>query len=153
MRLALYQPDIPQNAGTLLRLGACLGVAVDLIEPCGFIFDDQRLRRSAMDYLAHAEIVRHSSWREFEAGLGTARLVLLSAHAPTAYTEFSFRDSDVLLVGQESAGVPDEVRARADAALRIPLRPGLRSINVALAAAMVIGEAMRQTEQFPETKP
>ena len=153
MRLALYQPDIAQNAGTLLRLGACLGVAVDIIEPCGFIFDDQRLRRSAMDYLAHAEIARHSSWREFLPRLAGARLVLLSAHAPTAYTDFLFQRSDVLLVGQESAGVPEEVRARADAALCIPLRPGLRSINVALAAAMVIGEAMRKTDQFPGPMP
>lgn len=145
MRLALYQPDIPQNAGTLLRLGACLGVVVDIIEPCGFIFDDQRLRRSAMDYLGHAQIIRHKSWQDFLSTLGGARLVLLSVRGETVYSDFAFRADDRLLLGQESAGVPDEVRARADASVRIPMRAGLRSINVALAGAMVLGEALRQT--------
>ena len=149
MRLALFQPDIPQNTGTLLRLGACLGVPVDIIEPCGFIFDDQRLRRSAMDYLEHVDMTRHSSWPEFLARHGGARLVLLSAHAAHAYTDFTFHADDILVLGQESAGVPEMVRARADAALHIPLAAGLRSLNVAVAAAMVLGEAMRQTQAFP----
>jgi len=149
MRLALFQPDIPQNTGTLLRLGACLGVPVEIIEPCGFIFDDQRLRRSAMDYLPLVEMTRHSSWAEFLARRGQQRLVLLSARAALAYTDFAFDADDILLLGQESAGVPEPVRQRADAQLRIPLQGGLRSLNVAMAGAMVLGEAMRQTQAFP----
>ncbi len=148
MRIALYQPDIPQNAGAIIRLGACLGVAVDLIEPFGFVWSDSRLRRAGMDYLAHADIARHPSWRAFrEAGHG--RLVLLTRHAALPYTGFAFAAGDVLLLGRESAGVPDEVHAAADARVTVPLRPGLRSMNVATAAAMVLGEALRQTGGFP----
>lgn len=148
MRLALFEPDIPQNTGALLRLGACLGVAVDIIEPCGFLFTDRGLKRAGMDYLAQADYRRHESWAAFEAQR-QGRLLLLSSKASQPYTEFRFAPDDILLLGSESAGVPDSVRDAADARLRIPLKPGLRSLNVALAAAMVLGEALRQTEGFP----
>ena len=144
MRLALYQPDIAQNAGAMLRLAACLGVPVDLIEPCGFVFGDAKLRRAGMDYLEHVDLIRHVSWTAFRPTI-PGRLVLLTTKASIVYTEAAFRPDDTLMVGRESAGVPDEVQAAADLRLRIPMRPGLRSLNVALAAAMVLGEALRQT--------
>lgn len=149
MRLALYQPDIPQNAGALLRLGACLGVPVDIIEPCGFVLGDRRLKRAGMDYLAAAVLVRHPSWESFRAGQ-RGRLVLLTTKAPLAYHRFRFQPDDTLLLGRESAGVPEAVHQAAEARLRIPLAAGMRSLNMALAAAMVLGEALRQTETFPE---
>jgi tRNA (cytidine/uridine-2'-O-)-methyltransferase len=152
MRLALYQPDIPQNAGALLRLGACLGVAVDIIEPCGFVLSDRRLKRAGMDYLAAVELVRHASWADFRADR-PGRLILLTTKGALAYHRFAFRADDILLLGRESAGVPEAVHHAADARLKIPLRPGLRSLNVALAAAMVLGEALRQTGLFPEETP
>jgi tRNA (cytidine/uridine-2'-O-)-methyltransferase len=148
MRLALYEPDIPQNAATLIRLGACLGVAVDIIEPCGFLFSAAGYRRAGMDYLELAEVRRHSSYAAFRAAL-PGRMVLLTTRAALPYTGFAFAEGDTLLLGRESAGVPDEVHDAADARLRIPLRPGLRSLNVALAGAMVLGEALRQTQRFP----
>ena len=144
MRLALYQPDIAQNAGAMLRLAACLGVPVDLIEPCGFVFGDAKLRRAGMDYLEHVDLIRHLSWAAFRPTI-PGRLVLLTTKASIVYTEAAFRPEDTLMVGRESAGVPDEVQEAADLRLRIPMRPGLRSLNVALAAAMVLGEALRQT--------
>lgn len=148
MRIALFQPDIPQNAGALLRLGACMGVPVDIIEPCGFLLSDAGFRRAGLDYANKAEIQRHDSWRSFlETFQG--RIVLLTTKAVTPYTAARFLPDDTLLVGRESAGVPDEVHARADLALRIPMRQGLRSLNVAQACAMVLGEALRQTEGFP----
>jgi tRNA (cytidine/uridine-2'-O-)-methyltransferase len=152
MRLALYQPDIPQNTGTLLRLAACLALPVDIVEPCGFLFDDKRLRRAGMDYLAAVDLRRHRNWAAFEAARG-GRLVLLTTQASQAYTDFAFAADDVLLLGRESAGVPGEVHAAADARLKIPQRPDLRSINVALAGAMVLGEALRQTALFPKLEP
>jgi len=145
MRLALYQPDIPQNTGTMLRLAACLGVAVDLIEPCGFIWDDRRLRRAGMDYLDGVDLTRHESWAAFGRHRRSGRLVLLTTAGDVAYTDFAFRPSDVLLVGRESAGVPPDVHEAADARLVIPMAPGARALNVAVAAAMVLGEARRQT--------
>jgi tRNA (cytidine/uridine-2'-O-)-methyltransferase len=148
MRLALFQPDIPQNCGTLLRLAACLGVAVDIIEPCGFLWNDRLLRRAGMDYLAEVEVTRHASWDAYRDQL-RGRLILLTTKAAHSYSGFSFRADDNLLAGRESAGVPPEVHEAAQERLRIPMRPGLRSINVALAAAMVLGEAMRQTGGFP----
>jgi tRNA (cytidine/uridine-2'-O-)-methyltransferase len=150
MRLVLFQPDIPQNAGTLLRLAACLGVAVDIIEPCGFVLNDRRLRRSGMDYLEGVEMQRHVSWAAYDAESRPGRLVLLSTRAETGYCDFAFAAGDRLLLGRESGGVPEAVHERADARLRIPMRPGLRSINVAVAAAMVLGEALRQTRGFPQ---
>jgi tRNA (cytidine/uridine-2'-O-)-methyltransferase len=148
MRLALFEPDIPQNAGALIRLGACLGVAVDIIEPCGFLFDDARLRRAGMDYVEFAEVVRHTSWDAFLRA-STGRMVLLTTKATQSYIDFCFAPDDVLLLGRESAGVPDHVHAATAARLRIPMREGLRSLNVASAGAMVLGEALRQTEGFP----
>ena len=150
MRLALYEPDIPQNTGTMLRLAACLGVAVDVIGPTGFDMTDRTLRRAGLDYLAHADIARHSSFAEFDAArvLRASRLVLLTTRSRMPYTSFAFRADDTLLLGRESAGVPDPVHQGADARLRIPMRPGLRSLNVAVAAAMVLGEALRQTGGF-----
>ena len=151
MRLALYEPDIPQNAGAMIRMSACLGIAVDVIEPCGFVFSDRRLRRAGMDYLDVARVTRHRSWRDYAAARRNrvGRLVLLTTGAELPYTDFAFRPEDVLMVGRESGGAPAEVHAAADARLRIPLAPGLRSLNVALAAAMVMGEALRQTGGFP----
>jgi len=146
MRLALYQPDIAQNTATVIRLGVCLGVCIDIIEPCGFLFTDKGFRRAGMDYLELATVTRHPSWEAFRPA---GRLVLLTTGAELAYTDFAFHPDDTLLLGRESAGVPDEVHAAADARLRIPMRPGLRSINVALAAAMVLGEALRQTDGLP----
>jgi len=148
MRLALYQPDIPQNCGTLLRLAACLDLAVDIIEPCGFIWDDRRLRRAGMDYLADVALARHASWEAYR-DQAKGRLILLTTRGEQRYSDFSFRRDDNLLVGRESAGAPEDVHKAADQRLRIPMRPGLRSINVALAASMVLGEAMRQTGSFP----
>jgi tRNA (cytidine/uridine-2'-O-)-methyltransferase len=144
MRLVLYQPDIPQNTGTLLRLAACLGLAVDLIEPCGFVLDDRRLRRAGMDYLDAVELTRHRSWAAYCAARPAGRLVLLTTAAATIYTAFAFAPTDRVMVGRETDGVPDAVHAAASARLRIPMAPGLRSINVACAAAMVVGEAGRQ---------
>jgi tRNA (cytidine/uridine-2'-O-)-methyltransferase len=150
MRLALYQPDIPQNAGALIRLGACLGVEIDLIEPLGFIFDDRRLKRVHLDYLEHVKIRRHGSWQRFLEDRQPGRLVLLTRAAELRYTQFRFAPDDILMLGRESAGAPAEVHHRADARIKVPLRPGLRSLNVAIAAAMVLGEALRQTEGFPQ---
>ena len=147
MRLALFQPDIPQNTGTLLRTAACLGLPVDIIEPCGFVFSDKQLRRAGMDYLDRADFVRHSSWQAFcDSDIARqGRLVLLSTRADRPYTEAVFSPSDILMVGQESAGVPDDVFDAADLKINIPMMAGARSLNVAIAAAMVIGEALRQT--------
>ncbi len=151
MRLALYQPDIPQNTGTLLRLAACLGVAVDVIGPTGFDMTDRALRRAGLDYLGHVEIVRHLSFEAFDGARRTAgrRLVLLTTRAGTAHHTFDFGPADTLLMGRESAGVPEHVHQAVDARLRIPMRPGLRSLNVAVAAGLVLGEALRQTGGFP----
>jgi tRNA (cytidine/uridine-2'-O-)-methyltransferase len=148
MRLALFQPDIPQNAGAVLRLGACLGVPVDIIEPCGFVLSDRRLKRAGMDYIAAADIARHESWASF-AATRRGRLVLLTTKGDTAYHHFAFRADDTLLLGRETAGVPDEVHRACDARLRIPLMPGRRSLNLAVAAALALGEALRQTDGLP----
>jgi len=152
--LALYQPDIPQNAGTILRLCACLGVEVHVIEPAGFDISDRALKRAGMDYLAHVHPIRHLGWGEFEAWRGKAgrRLVLLTTRAAKPYAEFIFDQGDVILVGRESAGVPDVVHDAADERLLIPMAPGLRSLNVATAAATVLGEALRQTGTFPSVE-
>lgn len=146
MRLALYQPDIPQNTGTILRTAACLGIGVDLIEPAGFDITDKSLKRAGLDYLAHVEIMRHRSFGDFDAKRRAEgrRLLLLTTRGDRPYTGFAFENRDTLLLGRESAGVPDAVHDNADARLRIPMRPGLRSLNVAVAAAMVLGEALRQ---------
>ncbi len=146
MRLALYQPDIAQNTGTMLRTCACLDVAVDVIGPTGFDMSDRALRRAGMDYLAHVRLERHASWEEFNRQRCATgrRLILLSTHADTPYTRHDFVDDDIIMVGRESAGVPDDVAGLCDVGLRIPVAHGLRSLNVAVAAAMVLGEAVRQ---------
>jgi len=149
MRIALYQPDIPQNTGTILRLAACLGLGVDIVEPCGFVLTDKRLRRAGMDYLDAVDLRRHASWEAYLAAPRAGRRVLLTTRGETVYTDFAFRPDDTLLLGRESAGAPPEVHAAADARLRVPLRAGQRSLNVAVAAAMVAGEALRQTGGFP----
>lgn len=148
MRVALYEPDIPQNTGTIMRMAACLGVAVDLIEPCGFLLSDRHLRRAGMDYLHRLELERHSSWDVFRRVRGQGaegRLVLLTTRADTPYTDFRFLPGDVLMVGRESGGVPQSVHAAVDARVLVPMTPGSRSLNVAVAVAMVLGEALRQT--------
>jgi tRNA (cytidine/uridine-2'-O-)-methyltransferase len=151
MRLALYQPDIPQNTGALMRLAACLGVPLDLIEPTGFLLSDRRLKRAGMDYLDALEMTRHRSWDTFlERRPPKSRLILLTTRGSVAYHRFVFAPDDILLLGRESAGVPDEVHAAADASLRVPMRQSARSLNVALAAAIVLGEALRQTALLPE---
>ena len=151
MHLALFEPDIPGNAGSLIRLGACLGVGVDIIEPCGFLFTDRALKRAGMDYLDDADLVRHASWKDFRAAHRArgGRLLVLTAKAALSYTEFEYAAGDTLLLGRESAGAPQEVHEAADARLRIPLRKGMRSLNVAQAGAMALGEALRQTKGFP----
>jgi tRNA (cytidine/uridine-2'-O-)-methyltransferase len=149
--LALFQPDIPQNTGTILRLAACLGVTVHIIGPTGFELSDRSLKRAGMDYLDHATLVRHTGWTAFdtwrrEAG---ARLILMTTKAETTYTGFAFAPGDVILLGRESAGVPETVHDAADQRLLVPMIAGLRSINVAVTAAMTLGEALRQTDGFP----
>ncbi len=147
MRIALFEPDIPQNTAAIIRLGACLGVAVDIIEPCGFHFSDSGFRRAGMDYVELADVSKHRSWDVFLAAR-RGRIVLMTTRALRSYAGFSFQDTDIILLGRESAGVPEIVHQAADAHLRIPLRRGLRSLNVALTAAMAVGEALRQTGTF-----
>jgi tRNA (cytidine/uridine-2'-O-)-methyltransferase len=150
MRIALYEPDIPQNTGTILRLCACLGAEAHIIEPAGFPVTDRAFRRAGMDYLDQVRLTRHASFADFEAWRRAQRLrlVLLTTAAETSYLDHAYGDDEVLLFGRESAGVPEAVHQAADARLRIPLRAGLRSLNVAMAAAMVAGEALRQTGGF-----
>lgn len=149
--LALYQPDIPQNVGTNLRACACLGVPAHVIHPCGFAFSTRALRRSGMDYLDHVSVTEHVDFAAFQVWAAQAgrRLVLLTTRGETRYTEYGFQAGDVVLLGRESAGVPDTVHQAADARLFIPMAPGMRSFNVAVAGMMVLGEALRQTDAFP----
>jgi len=147
MQIALFQPDIPPNTGTILRLCACLDVTAHIIEPAGFAVSDRAFRRAGMDYLDQVTLIRHDSWETFDkwrraAGL---RLVLFTTKSAVSYLDFHFFPSDILLFGRETVGVPEKVAAAADARLRIPIKPGLRSLNVAIAAAMAVGEALRQT--------
>lgn len=151
MDLALFEPDIPQNAGTLMRLGACLNVRIHLIEPAGFPTSDKTFKRAGMDYLDRVDLMRHISWRAFhewqqESG---QRLILASTKAAKPYFDLEFRPDDIILMGRESKGAPDYVHEAADARVLIPLVPGLRSLNVALAGGMILGEALRQTRGFP----
>ena len=151
MRFALFQPDIPQNTGTILRLAACLGIEAHIIEPAGFPASDRALRRAGMDYLDQVTIVRHASWHAFDAWRNAdgGRLILFTTRAIASYLDHVFCSSDILLFGRESSGVSEQVHQAADARLLIPMRPGLRSLNVAMAAAMAAGEAMRQTREAP----
>ena len=147
MQIALFQPDIPQNTGTILRLCACLDVGAHIIEPAGFPVSDRHFRRAGMDYLDQVTITRHDSWATFEQwrNAGAIRLILFTTKASGSYLDYRYDETDMLLFGRESAGVPDEVAAAADARLVIPIRSGLRSLNVAMAVAMALGEALRQT--------
>lgn len=150
MRLALFEPDIPQNTGSLLRLAACLGVEVDLIEPCGFLLDDRRLKRASLDYAVNLIVRRHSSWTSFLADRSPeTRLILMTTSGPIALHSFVFANDDTILLGRESAGVPEIVHRAASARVAIPLRPPARSLNVALAGAIALSEALRQTGAFP----
>ncbi|WP_294198707.1 tRNA (cytidine(34)-2'-O)-methyltransferase [uncultured Sphingomonas sp.] len=148
MRIALYQPDIAGNVGTLLRLGACLDVAIDLIEPMGFPWSDRALARSGMDYAGQVEVRRHADWAAFLATV-RGRIVLATTTGAVPLPEARFAPGDVLLLGSEGAGVPAAVHDRADLRVRVPMRAGLRSLNVAVAGAMLLGEALRQTEGWP----
>ena len=153
MRLALFEPDIPTNTGTIIRLSACLGIPLDIIEPCGFPFGDSSLRRAGLDYIDRARIGHHLSWDDFLRSLNrSARLVLLTTKATKSYTRFTFQPADVLLFGRESAGAPEHVHERADARIIVPMIQGLRSLNVAVTAGMVLGEALRQTNLLPVTE-
>lgn len=152
MNIALYEPDIPQNTGTLLRAAACLNVAVDIIEPCGFVFSDKHLKRSGMDYLDLVQVVRHADWEAFRAlrqDREGRRLVLLTTQGAAPYAGFAFQPADVLVLGSEGTGAPPHVHEAADARITIPMAPQARSLNIAVAAAMVLGEALRQTGAFP----
>jgi tRNA (cytidine/uridine-2'-O-)-methyltransferase len=146
MRLALYHPEIPQNTGTLMRMCACLGISLDIIHPCGFVWDDRHLRRAGMDYMDMATVQHHTTWEAFYnwAKGANHRVILLDAKAQTPYTEFSFQEGDILLMGQESSGVPEDVFQLIPHRLLIPMVANCRSLNVALSAAMVVGEALRQ---------
>src|SRR6202162_3993357 len=149
MQIALFQPDIPQNTGTILRLCACLDVAAHIIEPAGFPVSDRHFRRSGMDYLDHVTITRHDSWPKFEQWRNEAgyRLILFTTKGASSYLDYRYGADDILLFGRESAGVPDDVVTASDARLVIPIRPGLRSPNVAMAAAMALSEALRPTRR------
>jgi tRNA (cytidine/uridine-2'-O-)-methyltransferase len=149
MQIALFQPDIPPNTGTILRLCACLDVTAHIIEPAGFAVSDRAFRRAGMDYLDQVTLIRHDSWEKFEAWRHQAnyRLLLFTTKGAISYLDFRYRASDILLFGRETVGVPEQVQAAAGARLKIPIKPGLRSLNVAVAAAMALGEALRQTRQ------
>lgn len=147
MRLALYQPEIPQNAGTLMRLSACLGVPMDIIEPCGFIWHDQKLQRAGMDYIELANVQRHVSFESFQQAQ-PQRVVLIDTKAATSFLDFNFEKDDILLLGKESVGMPDEIFEKIPHRVVIPMVEGRRSLNVAVAGAMVLSEALRQTQGF-----
>lgn len=150
MRLALIEPDIPQNTGAILRLAACFGVGVDLIEPCGFLLDDRRVKRVALDYLTHLSVRRHATWEAFLADHDRrSRLILMTTSGSVAHHRFAFAADDTILLGRESAGAPEAVHRAAAARVLIPLRPPARSLNVALAGAIALAEALRQTAGFP----
>ncbi|MCC2113705.1 MAG: tRNA (cytidine(34)-2'-O)-methyltransferase [Hyphomicrobiales bacterium] len=152
MRIALFEPDIPQNAATIIRMAACLDVAVDLIEPAGFLISDKTFRRAGLDYLDRASVARHSSFaacEDWRANAGRPRLVLLTTKGSIRHTDFTFAPDDIVMVGRESAGVPEAVHDRVDARVKIAMKSGLRSLNVAVSAAIVLGEALRQTGRYP----
>ncbi|MDE1915604.1 MAG: tRNA (cytidine(34)-2'-O)-methyltransferase [Sphingomonadales bacterium] len=149
MRIALFEPEIAGNVGAVLRLGACLGAAVDLIEPMGFLWNDRRVRRAAMDYIDHVSITRHAGFEAFRATVGSSRLVLLTTKATRSAYDFTYQPDDILLFGKESAGVPASVAEICHARVRIPMRPQVRSMNLATSAGLALGEALRQTGGLP----
>ena len=150
MRIALYQPDIPQNSGNIFRLGACFGISIDIIEPTGYIFDDKRFRRSSMDYINHIDYKRHLDWETFFdwSKNNSFRLILLTTKSNKKYYDYNFKNNDILIVGRESAGVPKIVHNNVDERITIPMKKGMRSINVSSAVALVVGEACRQLRLF-----
>ena len=150
MRIALYQPDIPQNTGNIFRLGACLGVSVDIIEPTGFIFDDKKFKRSAMDYIDHIDYKRHIDWQHFYdwAQENKFRLILMTTKTKQSFYKFQFQSSDILLFGRESAGVPESIHQIVDHRLTIPMKEEVRSINLSSSVALVLGEGLRQTNSI-----
>lgn len=148
LRLALYEPDIPQNAGTLMRLCACLGVPMDVIEPCGFILSDKNLKRAGMDYLDHLDLTKHNSWQSFREHHAEKRLVLMTTKASESFIDFVFQPGDILMAGRESLGVPEDVHANCAARVKIPMVGAVRSLNVAVASAMILSEALRQTGAY-----
>ena len=149
MRIALYEPEIAGNVGAVLRLGACLGVPIDLIEPLGFHWDDARVRRTAMDYIDHVSITRHANWNQFHATIGPARLVLLTTKSSENAYQFAFRPNDILLFGKESAGVPEYVHTACTGRIRLPMQAEARSMNLAMSAGLAVAEALRQTGGLP----
>lgn len=151
MRLALYQPDIPQNTGTIIRLAACFGIPLDVIEPCGFVFSDSKLRRAGMDYTERAIVERHVSWEVFQASRAPGRLLLVTTQAAGTIDEFAFHPDDIVMLGAESSGVPAPVHEAVDARVRVPMRDGLRSLNVAVCAGIVLWEALRRTGSLPSS--
>ena len=150
MRIALYQPDIPQNSGNILRLGACLGVSIDIIEPAGYVFDDKRFKRSSMDYINHIDYKRHIDWEAFFnwSKKNNFRLILLTTKVDKKYYDYNFKNNDILIFGRESAGVSEIVHSNVDEQITIPMKKGMRSINVSSAVALVAGEACRQLQLF-----
>lgn len=149
IKIALYQPDIPQNVGAMMRLCACLNVGLEVIEPCGFPWDEKKIRQSAMDYFDAANINRHSSWNAFiESHSAPARIILMTTRADMDYIDFKFQPGDILLAGRESSGVPEDIHNAADSRLAIPMQGGLRSLNIVNATSMILGEALRQTNGF-----
>ena len=149
MRIALYQPDMAGNVGAVLRTAACLGIACDIIEPCGFAFSERALKRSGMDYVAQAEILRHADWETFLTSVGSSRIVLMSSKASTALPTFVFQPDDIILMGSESSGAPEVVHTRADARVFIPMAAGFRSLNISVSAGIALAEGLRQTKQCP----
>lgn len=149
MRLALYQPEIPQNTGTLLRLGACLGIPLDIIDPCSFPLSDSRLRRAGMDYLERASLTRYKDWEDFLNSTRSGRIILFTPHASRSFLDFVFEKEDTLLLGRESTGIPPDIAGQLQIHLKIPMLPERRSMNVALAGAIALSEALRQTNLFP----
>lgn len=145
MQLALFQPDIPQNLGTLIRFSACMDICLHIIEPCGFPLDEKKMRRAAMDYVDKAQVIRHTDWNAFLKSIGESRLILATTKAAKPYTQINYKKDDILLLGRESAGVPDEVHAAADERVLIEMQNGCRSLNIAVSAAMIAGEIIRQT--------
>lgn len=149
MRIALFEPEIAGNVGAVMRLGACMGAGIDLIEPLGFTWDDRRVRRAAMDYIDHVEVTRHRDFDAFRAGIGEARLVLFTTKATQSAYDFAYRPDDILLFGKESAGVPAHVADAAHAKVKLPMRAEVRSLNLATSAAIALAEALRQTGTLP----
>ena len=148
LKIALYQPDIPQNLGAMMRLVACMGVELDIIEPCGFVWNERKIRKAGLDYIDHVDYTRHNSWNHFIQANDEKRFVLMTTKAETSYLDFEFTNNDILIAGSESAGVPDDVHAQMHGRIAIPMKHGLRSLNIVNATSMILGEALRQTNDF-----